>query len=161
MIVNGRQYALSERKLRKCIAMRRKLLRKLSAALNTTATQQEIEVLQEQMESMTKEMNEYRALRTGRIEPPDLSEIKHLPQNLIRLRIAVGWSQQDLARQSRVSPSLVHRWESTAYKVVSLSRVLAVADLLNSALQQQERPLDLIGQPLTFTADWFNSDGHG
>lgn len=158
MIANARQYTISERKLKKCISIRRKLLGKLPLALNIAQAQQEIDNLQRQAELITKEMKEYVGLSIGRIAPPDLGEISELPCNLIRARIALGWSQQEFAGRYGVAPSQVHRWESTLYKAVSLFRVLAVAELLSSALKQQDRPLRLFAKPLKLGADWFNAD---
>ncbi len=106
----------------------------MQMTLNAGDTQKEIDDLKEQAELLTKEMKEYIALSAGRIAPPDLSEIGNLPNNLIRARIALGWSQKEFARQVGVVPSQVHLWESTQYKSVSLFRVLAVANLLSSKI---------------------------
>jgi hypothetical protein len=158
MIVNTRQYSISERKLITCISLRRKLLQRLPATLNPDTTQLEIDNLKRQAEFITTQMKDYIALRSGRIAPPDLSEVSDLPHNLIRARIALGWSPRKLARQIGIDPSQVHRWESTYYASVSLSRVLSVADLLNAALKRQNRPVNLLGKPLKLGADWFDCD---
>lgn len=158
MIANARQYAIAERKMKRCVSLRRKLMQGLPTALNQAQAQQEIDILQRQAELITGQMKDYVALRTGRVIPPDLSEISNLPHNLINARIALGWSQQEFARQSGVVPSQVHRWESTYYATVSLSKVLAVAELLHSALKRQERSFKLLGAPLKLGADWFDTD---
>jgi DNA-binding transcriptional regulator YiaG len=158
MIVNQRQYELSERKMKKCIAVRWKLMRRLLMASNKDEVQQEIDNLQRQAESITKQMKDYVSLTTGRSTPPNLSEVSCLPQNLVRARIALCWSQQEFARRFGVAPSQVHRWESTYYASASLSTVLAVAEFLNSNLKLQDRPLRLFDRPLKLGCDWFDDD---
>ncbi len=158
MIVNGRQYAISERKLLKCISLRKKLIIRLNRAVNKEDAQNEIDNLQRQAQLITKHMKEYVALNSGRIAPPDLSDIRNLPHNLIRARISIGWSPLEFAKQCSVAPSQVHRWESTHYASVSLHRILSVAELLNCAMQQQKTDARLLNAPLKLGADWFDSD---
>ena len=158
MIANRRQYAILEKKLKSCISRRGRLIHKVHRALNRGEVQHQIDSLQLQAELITREMKEYIALSSGRMAPPDLSEISNLPENLIRVRVALGWSQQEFARQFGVAASQVYRWESTQYRPVTLGRVLSVANFLNCALKQQERPLQLFGPPLKLGADWFNDD---
>ncbi len=157
MIKNERQYVKSERKMVACIAIRAKLVRKLHMAVNQEQAQQEIDNLQRQAELITKQMKDYVALRSGRIAPPELSEISNLPINLICARIALGSPPQELARRYGVTPAQIHRWESTNYARACLSTVLAVADLLNASLKQK-CPSKHFGQPLKLGCDWFNHD---
>jgi HTH-type transcriptional regulator / antitoxin HipB len=158
MIANERQYAILERKLKNCISLRKKLLLRHNVVSKDKAAEEQIDDLQKQAEVMTEQMKDYLGLTMGRIAPPDLSEINNLPQNLIRARVALGWSQQEFARQLGIAPSQLHRWESRCYRAVCLDKVLLVANLLHSALRQQDRTFHLSDKSLKLGADWFNAD---
>lgn len=158
MIANGRQYALSEKKLKYCISLRKKLLLKLSSALNKAEALNEIDHLQREAERLTALMKDYVALITGRVSPPDLSSVSSLPRDLVRGRIALGWTEKEFSRQCGVQPSQVHRWEKNCYASVSLARILSIAAMLNSALMLQQQNPKLLGKPLKLGADWFDTD---
>ncbi len=58
MIANVKQYAISEKKLKSCIFLRTKLLRRVHMALNAKEIWQEIDDLQQQAELITKQLKE-------------------------------------------------------------------------------------------------------
>jgi transcriptional regulator with XRE-family HTH domain len=165
MIRTTQQYFRAEKTVKRCIGLRWRLLDDLANAARQgrkqhelDKLQREIDILQWQAQQVTKQMKEYVSLQTGRTLPPDLSDTIQLPANLIRARIAAGWSPNQLAERLDVVASQVYRWESTLYKGASLSVVLKIAEILNGALKQQERPATMLGQPLKLGSDWFDRD---
>lgn len=63
-----------------------------------------------------------------------LSDLNNLGKNLVMARIAVGYSQQDLARQCNLKQQQISRHESDLYKSASLERLTLVVDVLQQAL---------------------------
>ena len=57
--------------------------------------------------------------------------VADLPRALIETRIAVGWSQSDLARYAQTTPQQISKYEKTLYSNISLDKVMEIAKLLD------------------------------
>jgi transcriptional regulator with XRE-family HTH domain len=165
MIRTTQQYLEAERTMKDCIGRRWRLLRILEKKEHEGCKrsemdklQKEIDRLQWQAQQITGQMKEYVSLQTWRIAPPDLSDVSNLPANLIRARIATGWTPNELAKRLGVVKSQIHRWESSLYAAASLSAVLKIAQILHETIKQQDRPETMLGQSLLLGSDLFDRD---
>lgn len=130
MITNEKQYRMT----RSALAKFEKVVEQLRAEpiadmhprlqkAHINAAQSEIEVLQEQLA-------EYDALKSGRVELPELSLIEEVPRALIRARIASGMTQEQLAQALQLKTQQIQRYEASEYAGASLSRVREIAHVL-------------------------------
>ena len=65
-----------------------------------------------------------------------LKNVEKIPEQITELRLALGWSQSDLAKACSVSDSQIHRWEKTGYARVKLSTATKLAKVLIEELQR-------------------------
>ncbi len=91
----------------------------------------EIAAVRSQMESLSEELAEYEALRTGNVKTLFSSSVLGLADLLVRARIARGWTQAQLAEALSIAVQQVQRYESTGYVSASLSRINDVAQALD------------------------------
>ncbi len=82
---------------------------------------------------------EYERLRSGDEPPPPLDLIPEIPNMLIKRRIALGWTQEDLAKRLGVRTQQVQNDEATNYESASLSRLLRTAQILKKAKVKRKR----------------------
>lgn len=85
-----------------------------------------------QVIELQNELHEYETLRAGRIRRPKLDVIERIPEMLVHSRIALGWSQQDLAKRLGVKAQQVQADESCNYSTASLERLRKVAATLRT-----------------------------
>ena len=83
-----------------------------------------------QLEDLTDEISVYEALKGSQQTFINLNELEHLPERLIQTRIAVGFSQKQLAKELGVSPQQVQKDEASAYQNSSFAKLLQVARIL-------------------------------
>jgi HTH-type transcriptional regulator/antitoxin HigA len=129
MIANERQYKISRQQL----ARLRESLDQLGAAGSEepqTLMRAEMDALSSQIWSLSAEIAEYQALRSGAtIIPLDVG-LSELPHQLIRARIARGLSQRDLADHVGLKEQQIQRYESQEYASASLRRLKEIARAL-------------------------------
>jgi transcriptional regulator with XRE-family HTH domain len=85
-------------------------------------------------EKLKQEIDEYLAIREGRIKFFSIDEVDNLANGLIKARIARRLTQAALAERLGVSEQMVQRDEQGAYERASLSRLAEVADVLGYRL---------------------------
>ena len=73
---------------------------------------------------------EYEALRAGGGMSLELSSLEELGQALVKGRVAMGWTQMQLARALGMPKQQVQRYEATEYTSASLGRMARVAAAL-------------------------------
>lgn len=133
MITNDRQYRITKTQLSKVKkALRDFDFKEAEKRIGSTIlAKAEQDALSSEKEDLTSQINEYEALRSGKVdkfEPTDLSE---LPSILIRARIAQGLSQRKLADLLGLKEQQVQRYESNQYATANLRRLIEVAKALN------------------------------
>jgi ribosome-binding protein aMBF1 (putative translation factor) len=90
----------------------------------------ELEILQEQIK-------EYERLqRRGRLKLK-IAELRALPTNLIRARVAAGLTQTDLARRLGLKTQQIQKYEANDYAMASFARVLEIAQAIDQAAQEK------------------------
>lgn len=81
-----------------------------------------------QVSDLASQIAEYEALRSGSATAGDFAGIDTLPTLLIRKRIALGMTQQDLAQRLGMKEQQIQRYEADDWATASLKRLTEVAD---------------------------------
>lgn len=89
-----------------------------------------------QVEELQHEIDEYEALRSGRVTTLDVDSLTALPDALIQARIAAGFTQKELAARLGLKEQQIQRYEATHYSGASLDRVQAVVDALGVRIRE-------------------------
>lgn len=92
---------------------------------------------QSQIEELQRDLDEYDALRSGRVASLDVDSLTALSDALIRARIAAGLTQKELAARLGLKEQQIQRYESTRYGGVSLARAQAVVDALGVRIHER------------------------
>lgn len=131
MIYSDRQYAISERELKK-------LRDALTAAESQNADSEQsrlrgvqIDAIKSQIATLEADLAHYDLLRSGEITFAKAHSLENLPSVLIQARVASGLSQTDLAVRLGIKAQQVQRYEASDYSGASLDRLIAVCDALN------------------------------
>jgi HTH-type transcriptional regulator/antitoxin HigA len=69
------------------------------------------------------ELYEYDQLKAGELAVPPLQRLDEIAPFIVKLRIAKGVSQTELARRLGVSKQVVNRYEENDYQTVAISRL--------------------------------------
>jgi len=78
-------------------------------------------------------IEEYEHIKTGDVSVAPFDLIAEIPNMLIKRRIALGWTQEDLAKRLGVRQQQVQNDEATNYKSASFARLLRTAKILQKA----------------------------
>jgi transcriptional regulator with XRE-family HTH domain len=90
--------------------------------------------LRSQLEDLRQEIEQYEALREGRVPAIKVVSLEELPNGLIKARIAKGMSQRDLAHAIGVKEQQIQRYEAEGYRSASFDRVCEIARAMNVRL---------------------------
>lgn len=91
------------------------------------------EGLKSQLDELREELSEYEALKAGNFDASELLTAMELPKTLIRARIAIGWSQKNLAAHLGLKEQQIQRYEASDYDSASFSRIREVIVVLDAA----------------------------
>jgi ribosome-binding protein aMBF1 (putative translation factor) len=75
---------------------------------------------------LRKQLIEYDKLKAGKFELSKLNELEAIPDNLIKARVALGWTQKDLAKRLKTTEQQIQKYEANNYKSASLSRIIEI-----------------------------------
>ena len=79
---------------------------------------------------------EYDKLKKGKFRLSIFDGVEALPDNLIKARIALGWTtQKDLAERLKTTEQQIQKYESSNYESASLRRVVEIISIM-----QQDKP---------------------
>jgi ribosome-binding protein aMBF1 (putative translation factor) len=140
MIKNEREYKITKASLKKLEDALNHLqkLRKEGASddaklkLQEAATKSVLKDLQEQLA-------EYEQLKKGRFKAAALEVVEAVPSNLIRARIALGWTQKDLAARLGTTEQQIQKYEATDYESASFKKIVEIASVLKEAQAQDSK----------------------
>jgi HTH-type transcriptional regulator/antitoxin HigA len=90
--------------------------------------------LKSQLEEMTADIEEYEALKGGKVTEFEAPSLDDLPVLLVKARIARGITQKGLADRLHVKEQQVQRWESNDFQGASIETLKATADALGVTL---------------------------
>lgn len=81
-----------------------------------------------ELKKLEQQIAEYKSLCAGSFEYVKPQTLNDIPETLIKLRIALGWSQKKLAEETGLDQQAISRYELNNYEGVSYSRLLDIAD---------------------------------
>lgn len=91
------------------------------------------------VDELAMEMIEYEKLVSGKLKAPDLDIVETLPTKLISARLALNWTQKDLADRLKMKHQQIQRYEATDYQTASLRTVCSIAKVLMDASQDKSQ----------------------
>ena len=95
------------------------------------------EALASELEVLQAQLKEYERLqRHGRVKLK-IAELRALPMQIIRARIAAGLTQAELAQRLGLKTQQIQRYESNDYEMASFARVLEIAQAIDRAAQER------------------------
>lgn len=110
--------------------------------------------IEAQLKELIVEIEEYQALKEGRIVITEVKDLNQLPLILIKARIANGLTQLDLARQLDMKEQQIQKYEAELYNTASLKTLLRISELLkikiNGDVQLREPLSSQIPEHLNF-----------
>lgn len=95
------------------------------------------EAMRYQIRELRRELEEFDALREGRLTVLELDSFGELPQALIQARIAAGLSQLQLAERLGLKERQIQQYESTDYAAASIQRVQEVIQALGIKVREE------------------------
>ena len=80
--------------------------------------------LQGLTDDMRRDIAEYEALGSGRVPPADAGNLEELPEALIKRRIGLGMTQEELAERMGMRAQDVEEYERTDYESADYARLM-------------------------------------
>ena len=136
MIKNEREYKITKASLAKFSSALRHIaaLRKSSGKYDKAQLKLQHDAAQSMANELRQQIDEYESLKkSGRFKLSVLETVEVIPSSLIRARIALGWTQKDLAKRLGTTEQQVQRYESTDYESASLKRITEIVGILKTA----------------------------
>jgi ribosome-binding protein aMBF1 (putative translation factor) len=133
MITNEKQYKITKSWLRKFETGKRKLAKLPKSKEQPWLRRAQRGSLEAQIRQLKQQINEYEALKNGKVKVPHLEIVAQVPELLIKKRIANGWTQQQLANRLGLHYQQIQRYENTDYATATLETVQRVAGVLEQA----------------------------
>ena len=79
---------------------------------------------------LRKQLVEYDQLKISKFQLSKFDEVETLPNNLVKARIALGWTQKDLANRLKTTEQQIQKYEASNYKSASLGRIIEIVNIL-------------------------------
>ncbi len=76
------------------------------------------------------EVREYDELKAGEFSLPPVHRLDQIAPSLVKMRIAKGVSQTELARRLGVSKQVISRYEESDYQTVAVARLQEILDAI-------------------------------
>lgn len=91
------------------------------------------------------QLNEYDDLKKGIFDFDSLEKLVKVPESLIKARIALNWTQRELAEHVGTSEQQIQKYEDTDYESASFARMVKIIYILKSSAEKraeakQKRP---------------------
>lgn len=135
MITNDVQYRTAKAQVDRLQRLRAELdERPLESNVGDLRRTLETRAVESQVAELRAELDEYDALRSGRIPVGHPATLDDLPRLLVRARIAAGMSQKALAERMGLKEQQIQRYEANDYSSASLSRLREIAKALDFSI---------------------------
>ena len=76
------------------------------------------------------ELREYDQLKSGELGLPHVERLDQIAPFIVKIRIAKGVSQTELARRLGVSKQVISRYEESEYQTVAITRLQEILDAI-------------------------------
>jgi HTH-type transcriptional regulator / antitoxin HigA len=81
---------------------------------------------------LEEELREYDQLKSGNLKLPKIDRLDEIAPFIVKLRIAKGVSQTELANRLGVSKQVISRYEENDYQTVGISRLQEILDAIGA-----------------------------
>ncbi len=91
------------------------------------------------IETTDKEIEHFERIRTSSFDSTNLSSLAHLkevPEDLIKARVALGWTQSKLADKLGIKRQQLARYEKTLYSSIRFCELERIVSLLTLEIEQ-------------------------
>lgn len=89
------------------------------------------EAMESECQILLEQIGAYEDLKSGRVKINEAVSLKELPTLLIKARIVQGMTQRELAEALGLMEQQIQRYEAGGYSSASLTKLIAVANVLN------------------------------
>jgi transcriptional regulator with XRE-family HTH domain/Zn-dependent peptidase ImmA (M78 family) len=137
MIKNERQYRITKAQALQFADALRDLEKGPRADIHPILAKAQVDAARSQYADLQAEILEYESLQRERPSVIEASTLDDLPRALIRARIALGFSQKDLAEKMGLKEQQLQRYEATEYSAASLTRLQEVAQALGVRVSER------------------------
>jgi DNA-binding Xre family transcriptional regulator len=79
---------------------------------------------------LEEELREYAELKGGELVLPHIKRLDDIAPFIVKIRIAKGVSQTELARRLGVSKQVISRYEESEYQTVAIARLQEILDAI-------------------------------
>jgi HTH-type transcriptional regulator/antitoxin HigA len=76
------------------------------------------------------ELHEYDQMKSGELTLPYFERLDQIAPSIVKIRIAKGVSQTELARRLGVSKQVISRYEESEYQTVAIARLQEILDAI-------------------------------
>jgi HTH-type transcriptional regulator / antitoxin HigA len=76
------------------------------------------------------ELGEYDQLKSGHLKLPRIERLEEIAPFIVKLRIAKGLSQTELASRLGISKQVISRYEESDYQTVGIARLQEILDAI-------------------------------
>jgi len=76
------------------------------------------------------ELREYDQMKSGELTLPHFERLDQIAPSIVKIRIAKGVSQTELARRLGVSKQVISRYEESDYQTVAIARLQEILDAI-------------------------------
>ena len=79
---------------------------------------------------LEEELHEYDQLKSGDLKLPKIDRLDEIAPFIVKLRIAKGVSQTELANRLGISKQVISRYEESDYQTVGIARLQEILDAI-------------------------------
>jgi DNA-binding XRE family transcriptional regulator len=137
VITNERQYRIAKSEARKFEEAIAATERGPGPDVHPRIHRAMIESLESELAVLSDQLEQYEALKSGKVKSREVRSLRDLPIVLIEGRIAARLTQRDLAKRLGLPEQQIQRYEATLYAGVSLERLQQVADTLGLEIEER------------------------
>jgi len=137
MIKNDRQYRITKVRAQSFGTALQTLVSQTESSNDLAIRDLQTAALRSQYDELTADIAEYEALKSGAALSFEASSLVDLPLLLVKVRIARGLTQRQLAERLNVKEQQVQRWEALNFQGASLVTLTSVASALGVVLTQE------------------------
>lgn len=149
MIKNERQYRITKAQSDKFRDAVEEMLKSgAQEGIDPILQMAQVDALKSQLSDLEEDIREYEALRAGKYDVFEIPSFDELPKGLIQARIALGFTQKDLADRLGIKEQQLQRYEATEYSSASMERMNEVIKALGVTVRED---IFLPTVPVTFT----------
>ena len=138
MITNERQYRIAQAEAKKFDqALATARASKPGKDVHPRVHEAMIEALESELAVLREQLDQYDALKAGKVKSRRVHSLRELPVLLIEGRIAAGLTQRELAERLDRAEQQIQKYEATMYAGASLERLQEVADALKLEIEER------------------------